>query len=41
MIFIKACIGWLEENNFLSDDGLNLNMRDIFFEPTKEEKLKE
>ena len=35
----KACIGWLEENNFLSDDGLNLNMRDIFFEPTKEEKI--
>tara|TARA_B100000131_G_scaffold320612_1_gene369200 strand:- start:432 stop:1031 length:600 start_codon:yes stop_codon:yes gene_type:complete len=35
----KACIGWLEKNKFFSDDGLKLKMNDIFFEPTKEEKI--
>ena len=34
-----AAISWLEKNNFLSKQGLNLTYEDIFFEPTKEAKL--
>ena len=35
----KSCIGWLEKNNFFASDGLNLKINDIFFEPTKEDKI--
>tara|TARA_B100000161_G_scaffold244598_1_gene198976 strand:+ start:243 stop:854 length:612 start_codon:yes stop_codon:yes gene_type:complete len=35
----KAALSWLEKNNFLSRDGLNLKYEDIFFEPTKELKI--
>ena len=35
----SAAISWLEKNNFLSKQGLNLKYEDIFFEPTKKGKL--
>ena len=35
----EAAISWLEKNNFLSSQGLNLSYEDIFFCTTKDVKL--
>ena len=35
----RAATAWLEKNNFMSTQGLNLKYEDIYFEPTKEAKL--
>ena len=36
----KAALNWLEKNNFISEKGLNFSIEDIFFKPSKQEKLK-
>ena len=37
----KAALTWLEKNNFISENGLNFSIEDIFFNTSKEEKLKD
>ena len=36
----KSALNWLEKNKFFDEDGLFINRKNIFFEPTKEEKVK-
>ena len=36
----KSALNWLEKNKFFDKEGLFINRKNIFFEPTKEEKVK-
>jgi len=36
----KSALNWLEKNKFFDKEGLFINRKNVFFEPTKEEKVK-
>ena len=36
----KSALNWLERNKFFDKEGLFMNKNNVFFEPTKEEKVK-
>ena len=36
----KSALNWLEKNKFFDEEGLFINRKNIFFEQTKEEKVK-
>lgn len=36
----KSALNWLERNKFFDKEGLSMNKNNVFFEPTKEEKVK-
>ena len=36
----KSALNWLEKNKFFDKEGLSINKNNVFFEPTKEEKVK-
>ncbi len=36
----KCATEWLEKNNFFSENGLDINRNDVYFELTKEKKVK-
>ena len=36
----KSALNWLEKNKFFDKEGLFMNKNNVFFEPTKEEKVK-
>ncbi len=36
----KSALSWLEKNKFFDKEGLFMNKNNVFFEPTKEEKVK-
>ena len=35
----KSALNWLEYNNFMDKDGLNIKLEDIYFEPSKVKKI--
>jgi hypothetical protein len=35
----ESALNWLKVNKFMDKDGLNINLEDIFFEPTKDKKV--
>ncbi|MBI2135310.1 aminoglycoside phosphotransferase family protein [Candidatus Woesearchaeota archaeon] len=34
-----AAMGWMERNSFFREDGLGISKSDVFFEPTREDKI--
>ena len=36
----KSALNWLEKNKFFDKEGLFINKNNVFFEPTKEEKVR-